>query len=385
LETERPALVTLFLAFLRLGVTAFGGSAMVAYIRKLTVADRQWLNSADFQEGVAFCQVVPGATATQTAAYVGLKVRGVAGAAVSFIGFILPAFFLMTILSVFYSRAHNLPFVLSAFNGLRVVIVAVVANAALSFGQTSLKSVRGWMIAAVAALLFGVSTNPALVLGLSALLGLLLFRRNEYPGKEMDPGDPIHFPWTLLSIVIIAFCISLILRLMNPNLFDLTMLMIKVDLLAFGGGYASVPLMYHEIVEAHGWMKAATFMDGIVLGQITPGPIVITATFAGYWLQGFIGGVWSTLAVFFPSFLIVIGLAPYYGRLRQSHHFNRAMAGILISFVGLLIAVTVRFALEIPWDLMRMLVVFFAMVALIRKVDIFWVVIAGTIVSLLFF
>ena len=128
-------LLGLFTSFLELGMTAFGGPAMIAYIRQMAVEKRSWLRADSFDDGVALCQAIPGATAMQTAAYVGLRVRGVAGAAVSFVGFGLPAFALMMVLSALYARTQDLPAVVSAFSGLRAIIVALVANATVSFGR----------------------------------------------------------------------------------------------------------------------------------------------------------------------------------------------------------------------------------------------------------
>ena len=98
-------------------------------------------------------------------------------------------------------------------------------------------------------------------------------------------------------------------------------------------------------------MDASTLMNGIILGQVTPGPIVITATFVGYWLAGPLGGVVSTLSIFLPSFLVLVGIVPYFDRLRISPSFNKAIQGVLSSFVGLLFTVTVRFASDCPWSL----------------------------------
>ena len=130
-----PSLIMLFGSFLRMGITAFGGPAMIAYIRKMAVVQKQWIDGESFQDGVALCQVIPGATVMQMAAYIGLKARGVPGAMVSYIGFGLPAFLLMMALSALYSITHALPAVVSEFNGLQAVIVAVVANAAVSFSE----------------------------------------------------------------------------------------------------------------------------------------------------------------------------------------------------------------------------------------------------------
>jgi len=160
--------------------------------------------------------------------------------------------------------------------------------------------------------------------------------------------------------------------------------MFRIDLFAFGGGFASVPLMFHEIVEARSWMDGQTLLNGIALGQITPGPIVITATFVGYVVYGPAGAVVATTSVFFPSFLIVVGIVPYFDRLRNSVYFTRVIGTILCSFVGLLLAVIFRFSSNISWDIPRALLATGSFVALISKVEIIWIVLAGTMVSSFF-
>ena len=130
----------LFISFFRLGLTAFGGPAMVAHIRELSTERHQWLDHADFKNGVALCQSIPGAIAMQVAAYVGLKVRGIPGALAAYIGFGLPAFILMLILSVLYARCNSLPKFISLFNGLQVIVVAIIFNAICSFYLSVLSS-----------------------------------------------------------------------------------------------------------------------------------------------------------------------------------------------------------------------------------------------------
>jgi chromate transporter len=138
------------------------------------------------------------------------------------------------------------------------------------------------------------------------------------------------------------------------------------------------------LVEARSWIDAQTFLNGIALRQITPGPIVITATFVGYMLYGLIGATVATVSVFLPSFLIVIGVTPYFDRLRNSIYFTRAIRAILRSFVGLLVIVTFRFASNVSWDIPRVLLVTAAFVALLLKVEIIWIVLAGTVISVFF-
>ncbi|MBI2533801.1 MAG: chromate transporter, partial [Deltaproteobacteria bacterium] len=158
----------------------------------MAVERRNWLDGGSFRDGVALCQMIPGATAMQVSAYVGFKVRRVAGAAAAFIGFGLPAFLLMVGLSAFYVRFHALPSVVSLFNGLQAIIVAIVANAAVSFGKASLKSLRDGMIAVIAAVMFALKVSPILVILSAALSGLLLMRKNSPPDlgarSETDSG-----------------------------------------------------------------------------------------------------------------------------------------------------------------------------------------------------
>jgi len=378
-----PTLLRLFQVFLRLGLTAFGGPAMIAYIRELAVGRERWLAKETFADGVALSQTIPGATAMQVAAYVGLRTRGVAGALVSYIGFGLPAFLFMLALSMIYSRAHTLPLVIAAFSGLQALIVAVVANAAISFGRSTLHCWQHWGIALIAAIFFGMMINPVLILLLAALLGMILLQ--SHPDQAQTAKEPI-LPPIFRPFLLLLACAAAGLALLgffSPDLARLALLMARIDLFAFGGGFGSVPLMFHEIVEIRSWLDGPTFLDGIALGQFTPGPIVITATFVGYLLHGLIGAGVATVAIFCPSLLLVIGLTPYFSRLRTSSWFNRAITGVLSSFVGLLLAVTIRFALQVHWDWPHLLLATAALAALLKKVDILWVFLAGVTISVL--
>jgi chromate transporter len=372
----QPSIARLFISFSRLGVTAFGGPAMVAYIRRMAVEQKNWLDPDTFSDGVALCQTIPGATSMQT--------RGITGAAASFIGFGLPAFSLMMIFAALYTSTHNLPIVISAFNGLQAIIVAVLANAAASFGKTTLKTWTSLAIAGFAAALFSLNVNPILVILLAAAGGLAggdskRIARQDWMASAQGQS---HMKPLLLTLSVAAIGLP-VLYFCDRTLFSLATLLMRIDLFAFGGGFASVPLIFHEIVEARHWMDAPTLMNGIILGQVTPGPIVITATFVGYLLAGPLGGVVSTLSVFFPSFVIVVGVAPYFDHLRVSPSFNKVIQGILSSFVGLLFTVTVRFGLDCHWNPSHIALASIALVALLLRVDILWVVVFGTIISVL--
>lgn len=384
-SNHNVSLPMLFGSFLRLGVTAFGGPAMVAYIRTMAVGQRKWIDGKSFQDGVALCQTIPGATFMQLSAYIGLKVRGIQGAVVSYIGFGLPAFSLILFLSIAYAHTHALPGVTSAFDGLQAIIVAVVANATFTFGKITLKSWKDVPTIFLAALLFWLKVNPILIILLAGFFGMLLTAKQPVSKAVPHTGKIVKTGTPLLFFLLFAVAGFIVLFFVRNDLFQLAVLMSKIDLFAFGGGFASVPLMFHEVVEARSWMDGPTFLNGIALGQFTPGPIVITATFVGYMVYGLVGALIATIAIFLPSFLILIGIAPWFERLRSSPWFTRAIGGILCSFVGLLLTVTVRFALNVHWDLPHTALAGAALVAFLLKLDLLWVVLAGTVASVLLF
>jgi chromate transporter len=332
---------------------------MVVYIRKLTVEKKQWLDTEVFGAGVALCQMIPGATAMQAAAYVGLKTRGVPGAAASFVGFGLPAFVLMMVLAAVYTRTRDLALVVSVFGGLQAIIVALAAAA-----------------------MFGLKVNPILVILLSGAAGFAMSGPN--PPDSRGSQSPQHGRRNTKPLLFILFGSAtglLLLYFFDRALFHLAALTLRIDLFAFGGAYASVPLMLHEIVEVRHWIDRHTFMNGIVIGQVTPGPIVLTATFIGFLLGGPLGGVVATIGILLPSFVVLVGVSPFYDRLRTSPSFNKVIGGVLCSFVGLLVTVAVRFALDVHWDPFHSLLAGGALAALLMRIDILWVVLAGTIIS----
>lgn len=378
--SQQPSLASIFFAFFRLGITAFGGPAMVPYIRKMAVRQKGWLDSAVFDEGVALCQAIPGATAMQVTAYTGLRIRGAKGALAAFVGFGLPAFLLMMVLSALYVSTSDLPPVKALFLALQAIVVALVAYSTVSFGRTSLKRWFHVLIAGIAAVLFIAGLNPIVVIVLAALLGIALLPISDK--KQTAPVGPFPRPensfFILLAVAVVFF---VVLYLLQPDLFTLAATMARIDLFAFGGGFASLPLMFNEVVVVHAWLSSATFINGLALGQVTPGPIVITATFVGFLTYGFWGGVVATIAIFTPSFLVVVGTVPYYDWLRSSQVYQKMFQGILFSFVGLLLSVTIKLALAVPWSWFPGVLAAGAFISLLLGAEILWVVVAGIVIA----
>jgi chromate transporter len=243
---------------------------------------------------------------------------------------------------------------------------------------------KHFVIAGAAAALFGLNVSPFIVILVAAIGGFALLKSKQ---PTADPSlSSVQIQSTTKPLLWILSTVVLGLSLLfffQRDWFNLSTLFLRIDLFAFGGGFASIPLMYNEVVDVHHWIDNATFLNGIALGQVTPGPIVITATFIGYLLYGPLGGIIATISIFLPSFILVVGIAPYFDRLRSSAYFNQVIQGVLCSFVGLLFTVTLRFAWNVHWDIPHILLVVAAFLTLLLKTDILWVVIVGILFSVI--
>jgi len=139
--------------------------------------------------------------------------------------------------------------------------------------------------------------------------------------------------------------------------------------------------MYHELVVFYHWFDEQTFMDGVILGQVTPGSIIIAATFYGYIHFGILGSILATVCVFTPSFLILMAIVPFFDKLSEYPRFNKVINGILCSFVGLLVVITYRFAIDIHWNTMNVIFTLIAFVLLLKNVNAIWLILAGILLS----
>ncbi len=381
-ECVRPSLMQLVLVFLRLGTGAFGGPAMVHYIRQHVVLKRRWLDEDNFRDCIVLGQSVPGAAVMHMAALVGLKVRGAVGAVLAFVCFILPGALLMLALSAIYVATQTVPHAMAVMAGLQVIVVALMLHGVWFFGRTYGRSRQGLLIAVLSLGLLALKVSPFWVLLAAAAAGAGLFR-----GETVDPAGAGHDIeargelTTALAVIAVLAVGTVLLWWWRPRAAVMALLMMKIDVFAFGGGSTTIPLLFHEFVSTRGWLTAKMLVDGIALGQITPGPIVITSTFVGYVQHGLVGGIVGTAAMFLPSFAILMIVAPHFERVKRWRYFTAVSKGTMACFAGLLLFMTLRIGVEVPWSPARVVLGLATLVALYKKVDMLWVVPVGAVIS----
>ena len=386
-----PPLSLLFKRFLKLGATAYGGPAMVGQIKETVVRKYGWLREEEFLQGVALCQLIPGATFVQLSTYIGYRLRGIWGAFICATAFVIPAFILLAILSTLYFNLGNLWFIESLFKGLGAIVVAVVLNAFISFGKPILKDWKIVFISIFSFLAFLFRWNIVLVFILAAAAALLLQPKVSRAAPVSPPAE-LSLPqkkggdYPFLGVLAILIClIFVICYLVNIPLFNLSVALSKIGALAFGGGFTIIPMIQYEVVDRFQWISTKEFLDGIAMGQVTPGPIMITATFLGYKLAGFGGALMATIAIFSPAFFIVTLLNPQYDRLKKWGSVRTMEQGILASFVGMLGLVLYNFGRAAFVDIVSIMLAGAAFVALLKKIGLPYILLFGAVLSIFLF
>jgi chromate transporter len=393
-----PGRIELARTFFRIGATSYGGPAIVAQIRKVTVLQKRWLTEDEFRESLAFAQMLPGPIATQTAAHIGWRLHRGIGVLLAMLAYNSPAYLLMLGLSAAYFHFERLPLVHSAFRGLEAAVVGIVVQSILSMAQPALRNWRGLVIGGLAAWGFFAGANTLLVLVGAAACGVaagVVWPDTPEPGEndnDAPRGAPLagSHPRTVLAVCAVALVYAAAIvasRAVSPVLPTLGLSMTKINLVAFGGGYTAVAFMFQEAVHnaAHAWLTPKEFIDGLALGQITPGPVIITATFIGYKVGGVLGSFFATVCIFLPSSLLLTLIAPHFARFRHLRVVQSAVGGLLAAFIAMLLHVLAQVAKSAfigPWDVALSVAV---VVALRLRVDVVWVVLGAVAVSLLLF
>ena len=412
----------LFLSFLKIGLVGFGGGvAVLAQIRTLTVRKRRWLTDSDFAEAVALAQSLPGTSAGNSVTYIGLRLRGWRGAIVSMSGFILPSMLMMIALAIVYKHIGSLSDVQQFFHGLNGAVVALILVTAWRMGKNILTKRWQWLLAVLSFLAVAILDATVLeVVFAAGLIGIymdsfgekqwqrwrslstLVTRRRtrmrarlakqrrtqefsrQYLSRDVDersitPDRTESQPeesTTLRSVGVLALAMPLFAKL--GLLLTLSAIFLRMGSVTFGGGFVMVPLIESEVVNTHHWLTHQEFADAFALGQITPGPVLITATFVGYRVAGTLGALVATLSIFLPAFLITIAAGSSLRRFRSNEQVQSFLGGVAPAVVGLLMAAAVSVGRAGIHTWIGFLIMLAAIFVLIRyRPNAFWLILGA--------
>jgi chromate transporter len=380
----------LFLIFLKIGFTGFG-PAYVAEAKKHFVQRSTWLSDEDFVNGLALAQLLPGATYVSFTVYIGYKLRGIAGAITCFFSFLLPPFSIMVLLSYLYFTYGSIPAVGILFKGMEVVVAGLVAHAVIEIGKTAVTDWPGVVIAALAVGIMLYSANIFVLLLAAAFAGILVYQRPLKDRRRISPpenarpntaaaGTPGRRIIGFAAMFAVFLAATVYALAGKPVLLQLGWVFFRMGALLFGGGFSMIPFIQQEVVSHYQWLQFDEFAVGIALGQVTPGPILITATFVGYKVAAVSGAVMATLGIFLPSLFWVIATTEVHQKIRHNILVKSAIKGIAAAFAGMILLVAIGLIRHAFFNFSSIGVALLTFGTFrFSKLDTPWVLISGTI------
>ena len=389
IPTAAPAPPTLGEAFkywLKLGFISFGGPAgQISMMHQELVERRRWISEHRYLHALNYCMLLPGPEAIQLAIYISWLLHGVRGAVVAGVLFFLPAFLLLSLLAGIYLSFGEVPAVQGIFYGIKPAVVAVVLFAAWRIGSRAIRNEVLFGIAALAfvGIFFFKLDFPWIVLAaaiLGAIGGKLLPAKFKGGGghgashKQYGPAlidddtpPPAHakFTWAKLTATTLAFvligAVSLLALRGNTDLYNMGEFFTKAAFLTIGGAYAVLPYVYQGGVEHYGWLTGPQMMDGLALGETTPGPLIMVVTWVGYLggvtksvfgnpvVAGLAGAAVATFFTFLPSFLFILAGGPLVEATRGELKFTAPLTAITAAVVGVILNLATFFAWHTFW------------------------------------
>jgi chromate transporter len=393
-------LLSLFLIFLKIGSVAFGGHiALVAVVERELVERRKLVPTQVVLDGVALASALPGPLAVNTVAYLGYYLRGSLGALLCITGVILPSFFLLIGLAILYQRYGQVEWIAAAFSGFMPAVVAIIATVAWKLGKQHLKKPLQFIITGVSAIIFlligGFWTGVILLMS-SAILGVFWFRPSlaeEKVSADFKPTTEPPLPGhTIVPIIVLAlflFCLSCFLTWSQPFAEHdiLRQLWVKfsgMSLAMFGGGYVFIPMMKEVVVDQLGWLGPKEFADAIALGQISPGPVMISATFIGYHVASWPGAVIATIAIFLPTAVLMTLCSNLTQRISRSPSVKAAYGGIRPCVIGMILTAVIVLGRSVDFNILSILIFLTVIVLTLRyKIDTVFLVPGAGLLALL--
>jgi chromate transporter len=369
-----------FRFWLKLGFISFGGPAgQIAIMHQELVERRRWISEARFLHALNYCMLLPGPEAQQLATYIGWLMHRTWGGLIAGALFILPSLFILILLSWLYVAFGSVPAVAAFFFGIKPAVVAIVAFAAWRIGSRVIRNVLLALIALAAflALFVFAVPFPLVVIG-AAIAGWLGAKFSpasfEIGSHEDDPTpSPAHakFSWArILSVLGVGIAMwagvmSLLVHLQGRSgtLTQMGAFFTKAALVTFGGAYAVLPYVNQGAVEQYGWVTAPQMIDGLALGETTPGPLIMVVTFVGYvggWTHaavqglapstaGLLGALVVTFFTFLPSFVFIFAGAPLVEATRGQKHFIAPLTAITAAVTGVILNLALYFASHVFW------------------------------------
>jgi chromate transporter len=347
--------------FLRLGAIGFGGGmAVVALMEHDLVRRRRVIPEEEFLHGIALGQLL-GPFAVNAALFVGYRRFGLLGGLACAAAFLAPSAILVILLSWLYFSYHAIPGLQPALLGLGPVVIALILVAAWSMGQKAVRSLPAAGLLVLAWVLSLWKVNSLTVLAVGGLLGLWL-GKYRLAGKSGDKASQPS-PSTLGAAIL---PVTVPVMLATPSLMGLAWTFLKVGFVFFGGGFVLVPVLHQTLVEGLHWLTTREFLDGVAISNLTPGPIAVLATFAGYRIQGVSGALVATLALFLPALVLMSLLSHFYSRVKNLGRAQDLLAGLSPMVVGLILGTALLLAKGAIHGFPGVMLGFLALVLLLR-------------------
>ncbi len=344
--------------YLRLGALGFGGPvALCGQMEKELVEERKWVTEDELREGIAVCQSLPGPLAIQVGIFISYLRGGFWGAWAGGWAFIFPNFVIVASLGALYVHFGDLPPVRAIFYGVSPAVIALILYSCYRLARLGMEDVMQWAIAgACLAVTVALQAEVALLFIISGIVGIL------YYGTLLRAGGFPSLP--LLAVLPMSAGVSK--GLSAWMLGKLLVFFLKAGSLTFGSGLVIVPFLEKGLVQQTGWLNERQFLVAVAMGMLSPGPVVITATFVGYLVAGFWGSLVSTVGIFLPSFLLVLIVAPMLIRHRANRNVQGFVKGAYAAAIGTILGASVLLGKIAIGDWLTALVGLLSLAALAR-------------------